>query len=74
MIMELQLFQELFVMSNLPCGRNPVLFIAQLSSHCPLPPSGGGAQFLRCSWSFRRCFSFCFSSLSRAFFSFSAAL
>lgn len=40
----------------------------------PLSPSGGAAQFLRCSCSFRRCFSRCFSSLSRAFRSFSAAV
>lgn len=40
----------------------------------PLPPSGGCDQFLRCSWSFRLCFSFCFTSLSRAFLSFSAAV
>lgn len=40
----------------------------------PLSPPGGGAQLLRCSWSFLRCFSFCFSILSRAFLSFSAAV
>lgn len=49
--------------------QRPCLPLCSLS-----PPGGAGLQYLRCSWSFLRCFSFCFSSLSRAFFSFSAAL
>lgn len=50
-------------------------FPGQVSPVLPsLSPPAGGGQFLRCSWSFLRCFSFCFSILSRAFLSFSAAV
>lgn len=58
---------------SLPLFLPPVCHLSSLFSY-PLSPPGGGLQFLRCSWSFLRCFSFCFSSLSRAFLSFSAAV
>lgn len=54
---------------------NALLIIQDLHhSLWTLSLSGGRSQLLRCSWSFLRCFSFCFSSLSRAFRSFSAAV
>lgn len=73
---------ELLWVSNIHSCRSLLLFLSvpnsvnsqSLSSSASLPLCSAALQFLRCSWSFLRCFSFCFSSLSRAFLSFSAAL
>lgn len=65
------------VLTCIPASLPPLCLsrlLPVLSPGRPLSPSAGGLQFLRCSWSFLLCFSFCFSSLSRAFLSFSAAV